>query len=352
MRALRQLVSVERPDLIHAWDWWQSLDAFYGVHLTEGTPLLVSHMMMDLTRLLPRHVPTTYGTRWLRDAAQLEGREPVALLMPPTDVQSNSPDAIDPAALRQEMGIEPTDITVVTVSRLHTALKAESLLATVAAIGRIGRNFPVRFIIVGDGDLRSTLEAEARRVNECLGRTAVTLIGEMLDPRPAYAAADIVVAMGGSALRGMAFAKPVIVVGEKGFAELMSPETAAYFDQNGLYGRGVGDLASRLADVLCRLCEQPDQFPSVGAFSRQFVTRHYSLESVADHLIELYGNCISRRTNPRNLAFDALRTAYFCLAEGRLVPYWSLRRAYHDLGGPPVFPLLRTLFRTGTSPHG
>ena len=35
----------------------------------------------------------------------------------------------------------------------------------------------------------------------------------MLDPRPAYAAADIVIGMGGSSLRGMAFGKPTIVVG-------------------------------------------------------------------------------------------------------------------------------------------
>ena len=33
MKALRAAVSVEKPDLIHVWDWFQCLDAYYAVHL-------------------------------------------------------------------------------------------------------------------------------------------------------------------------------------------------------------------------------------------------------------------------------------------------------------------------------
>ena len=49
------------------------------------------------------------------------------------------------------------------------------------------------------------------------GRQVVLLTGEIADPRPAYAAADVVVGQGGSALRGMAFGKPLVVVGEGRF---------------------------------------------------------------------------------------------------------------------------------------
>ena len=54
------------------------------------------------------------------------------------------------------------------------------------------------------------------------GRQVVLLTGEIADPRSAYAAADVVVGQGGSALRGMAFGKPLIVVGEEGFSELLT----------------------------------------------------------------------------------------------------------------------------------
>ena len=70
------------------------------------------------------------------------------------------------------------------------------------------------------------------------------LIGAMVDPRPAYAAADVVVGMGGSALRGMAFAKPVIVVGEKNFAEVFDQDTAQGFYDRGIYGLGDGSRAT------------------------------------------------------------------------------------------------------------
>ncbi len=61
MRALRGLVASERPDLVHAWDWWQGLEAWCALHLPSGLPLVVTDMMMDLTRVLPREVPTTFG---------------------------------------------------------------------------------------------------------------------------------------------------------------------------------------------------------------------------------------------------------------------------------------------------
>ena len=69
----------------------------------------------------------------------------------------------------------------------------------------MGRDFPLRLIIVGDGEVRSELNRLAAETNAKLGRTAVVLAGALLDPRPAYAAADVVVGMGGSPLGGMAY---------------------------------------------------------------------------------------------------------------------------------------------------
>src|SRR2546425_11425984 len=54
MRALRDVVRRERPDIIHVWDWWQCLDAFYAVHLLMRTPIIVSDMCMSITRVLPK----------------------------------------------------------------------------------------------------------------------------------------------------------------------------------------------------------------------------------------------------------------------------------------------------------
>ena len=74
MKALRAVVRREKPDLIHAWDWWQCLDAHDGVYLTQRIPLMLSDMVSDgiligsyrrrcLLRSVPRNLWTRQGRR-------------------------------------------------------------------------------------------------------------------------------------------------------------------------------------------------------------------------------------------------------------------------------------------------
>ena len=93
-------------------------------------------------------------------------------------------------------------------------------------------------MIVGDGAARAEVEEAAAAANARAGRRVVVLAGQLGDPRPAYAAADVVLGMGGSALRGMAFGKPLMVQGEGGFWELLTPESAPMFLRQGWYGIG------------------------------------------------------------------------------------------------------------------
>lgn len=320
MHALRATVRQERPDLIHVWDWWQCLEAYYAVHLPMRVPMVVTDMMMDLTRVLPKRLPTTFGTPELLDKARVAGRRRSELLLPPVDVHFNAPNAVDSGPFREQHGVKDGDITVVTVSRLADFMKSESLFRTVDAVRTLGRDLPLRFIIVGDGAARTELERLAAKVNAELGRTAVVLTGPLLDPRPAYAAADIVVGMGGSALRGMAFAKPVIIVGEKGFSAPLTPDTADSFYYKGMYGRGEGtsDNARLIAD-LRGLAKHPDKRRAMGEFSRQFVVRHFSLETVSATLAEFCRRAVAEMPALHIAAFDGLRTAAIYVREKRFL---------------------------------
>src|SRR4051812_23397085 len=69
MRALRDLVRREQPDLLHVWDWWQYLDTFYSVHLPYRLPMSVMDIMVEHSRVLPRYVPITLGVHALADMA-------------------------------------------------------------------------------------------------------------------------------------------------------------------------------------------------------------------------------------------------------------------------------------------
>ena len=245
MRALREVVRKERPDLVHVWDWWQCVDAYYAAYLMERVPMIVSDTLShQLTRLLPKTILTTFGTPEFVDQAKAAGRKRVELLVPPVDVHFNAPDVVDPRPFWEQYSIETNDMVLVTVSRLDMSLKRESLCRTIDAVRELGHDLPLRLLIVGDGKARNELERLAAKTNVELGRVAVILTGELLNPRPAYAAADIVVGMGGSALRGMAFGKPVIIVGAQGFSLPLTPETAELCYYRGIYGVGDGSSSN------------------------------------------------------------------------------------------------------------
>jgi len=327
IRALRDAVRRERPDLIQVWDWWQCIDAYYGVYLPMRIPMIVTDMMMDITRILPKRLPTTFGTPQVLDSARAAGRRPVELILPPVDVRLNAPGAVDPRPFRERYGIDDGDITIVTVSRLSESLKGESLSRTIDAVRTLGHDFPLRFVIVGDGVARARLERKADQVNRELGRVAVTLAGELLDPRPAYSAADVVIGMGGSALRGMAFGKAVVVVGEEGFSALFTPETAQLFYHQGMYGRGERSIDNGgLVGDIRWLCEHSDQLPALGQFSRQFVLHHFALETVTARLAEFCRSAVTDMNSLPIAIVDGLRTAAVYFRERRFLAHARLER--------------------------
>ncbi len=320
MRALRELVRAESPDLIYVWETWALLDAFYGVHLPMRVPLLATDMQMFLARVLPRRVSMTFGTLGLVDAAKTSGIRDVRLLVPPVDLLANSPSTHDPARSRAEFSVVGDDILLVIVSRLAHAMKGESLRLAVEAVDAMGERWPVRLLIVGDGPARPGLEVLAHEVNTRLGRTAVSLTGALLDPRPAYAAADIVIGMGSSALRGMAHGKPVVVVGEAGFAATLRPESAGYFDREGLYGKGGGEAdRGRLRAEVEALLGSPATRTALGEFALDYVRRQYALDLLANQLGDFCESVSKRPPSLRGLLGDALRTTAIYLRERRFL---------------------------------
>jgi glycosyltransferase involved in cell wall biosynthesis len=321
VRALRRAVRQERPDLLHVWDHWQYRDAFYVEHLFGRIPMVVSDTLSEaIRRDLPKRVPITFGTPEFVDMAIAAGREPVELLVPPVDVNLNKPGAVDPAEFRKAHALRSDEIVLVTVSRLASHLKGESLRRSIETISALGRELPLRLLIVGDGDARSSLQRLADKTNASLGRAAVVLTGEMVDPRAAYAAANIVIGMGGSALRGMAFEKPVIIVGGAGFSLPLTPETADAFYYKGIYGIGDGDPENRVLTSKVRLlAENPQRLPTLGTFSREFVLRHFSLEVVSARLSKFMFEAKASPFRLHAAIYDGLRTAAF-LQAGRFVP--------------------------------
>lgn len=309
---LNRLARRRRLDLIHAYEWPPCLDAYYGAHLLGGVPLLCTVLSMSVSPYVPPSVPLVMGTRALTEEARRAHRAPVWTLEPPVDTETDSPTT-DGAALRRSLGIGEDELLAVTVSRLALELKLDALVDAIDAAGELAAEFPLTLLVAGDGPAGEALRARAAEVNRRCGREVVRFAGALADPRPAYAAADLVLGMGGSSLRAMAFAKPVIVQGEAGFSKLFEPDAYGYFLREGFWGIGDGrPNAHRLATQMRGLLADGKHRVALGRYGRETVVERFSCQRAAAVQLGIYETILSARGERRlgeaaSAAWRALR---------------------------------------------
>ena len=292
---LARIARREGIDVIHAYEWPPCLDVYLGAGLVGAVPILCTVLSMGYTSMIPDTVPLVMGTEELAAEAPTQFSGEVDVMEPPIDTELDHPGN-DGTAFRARHGITDDDYLVVSVSRISLELKLDALVDAVDAAGRLADRMPIRLLLVGSGNAEEQIGARADAVNRAAGREVVSLVGPMLDPRPAYASADAVVAMGSSALRAMAHAKPVVVQGERGFGRLFEPASAPDFFWTGMYGLGSGgSAAGEVADALDRLYRSPDLRQELGRYGREVVVERYSLRSAATRVLELYERTIATR---------------------------------------------------------
>jgi hypothetical protein len=105
----------------------------------------------------------------------------------------------------------------------------------------------------------------------------------------------VILGLGGSALRGMAFAKPLIVQGELGFWQVCDEASVGRFLDGGWYGLGDGtDGGARLRSQLVPLLSDPARRVALGAFSRKLVVDRFSLEHAGRTQVGIYERALGR----------------------------------------------------------
>ncbi len=305
-------IARRKIDVVHGHEWPPIIEAFFGGALTHRTPVVGTIMSMSVVPFLPRSMPLTVGTELIHQFAIASGYRHAALLEPPVDTRADHP-SVDGVAFRARLGIRPDEVVVAMVCRLVPDLKLEGLLAACDAARNLAMaGSPVRLVIVGDGRARDEIARRAAEANAAAGYDAVILAGEMADPSPAYAAADVMVGQGGSALRGMAFGKPLVVVGEAGFSELLTPKSAPMFLRQGWYGLGAGSLgsgATALHVALQRVVDLPGLRRELGLFGRQLADQRFSLARAAELVENIYASAVRTPLSFRQSLPEAVRVA-------------------------------------------
>jgi len=322
IRPLESIVKEERIQLIHMYYSKLTIAALLGPYRRWGTPVVT-------TEYGPGPVKTSFcshlivGTEECAEGMRPWFDAPVSVIEPPVDIDHDRLDAVDADAFLSCHDIEDADRPrVVVVSRLDPSVKLEGILRTIDACAAL-ESLGVTLIIVGGGDALSDVQRAADRVNNRLRRRAVVVTGSLYDPRPAYAAADIVVGMGGSALRGMAFEKPVVILGTNGFALPLEPATAEYFFWYGFYGQGpMYDLTTALQRIL----SDPALGATLGQFGRRTVESRYSLDLAYRRLERIYlAALLDRPTSSDRWLNPSQSLAHYILAHYNLQGLWGSR---------------------------
>lgn len=334
---LRAIARSERIDVVHAYEFPVVFDCYYGPHLVDGVPMIVTIYSMAVPTWLPRTIPLVVGTQELADGAAPFRRASTTLIEPPVDTDADHAPAVDGQAWRAEHGLKADELALVIVSRLAWDMKAEGIERAIRAVAHLA-DPRVRLVIVGTGEAADHLRAVAGEANTALGYQAVRLPGAMADPRPAYAGADVVLGMGHSALRALSFGKPLVVLGENGFSLPFGSETLSHFLAQGFYGLGAVDPhPSALAEQIRPFLDSPALRAERGPFGRRLVVDRYSLRAAGNLLEGVYRHAVEERPSGRARSCEAgWMTAYRLGAQ--LAPPGAkdrLRTAVRSIVRPP-----------------
>lgn len=306
---IRKLTSTVRAldiGVVHPYEWAPSVDTAFGPALRYGTPAVMTVLSMDIPDFLPRHFPLIVGTHALAAEEALR-RTQIQVMEPPVDTEHNKPSAVSDA--RRKLRIPPGHMVISVVGRLTTDLeKIQGVEAAIRVVYSLSERLPVVLLIAGDGEGLPAVHAAALAVNRQRGREVVRVYGNVSDPRPLYEAADVVLGMGSSALRGMAYAKPLIVQGTAGFWRLASPETAPQFLQDGWFGHGGGG-AGELQQILTGLLDSGELRSSLAAFGRKLVEERFALDQAARRLEATYRSLLLTQQRGR-VNSSLFRTGY------------------------------------------
>ena len=321
--ALEQAIAQRGIDIVHGYEWPPSLEAELACFNAPATAVSTV-LSMSVAPFIPTHTPLLVGTEQIAAAEREFGRALVELMEPPIDTRLNRPGLELPVReMSQRWGIHGGGLTIAIVSRLAREMKLEGILRAIEVIGRIPGGEPVQLVIAGGGPAAGEVAAAADEANRRAGQLRVVLTGELEDPRWVYQKADIVLGMGGSILRAMAFGKPAVVQGESGFWRVVDESSLPGFLFQGWYGAGAGSGqgADALQAQLRPLLADAALRQRLGDFARRVVVERFSLQASARRQVQFYRQVLAQGQGRNRLG------AEYTLAAARFARYKFSRLA-------------------------
>ncbi len=196
------------------------------------------------------------------------------------------------ALLRGRLGLDAADLTLLSVGRLE---RNKGFHVLIEALARLRDTMPPRWrwLLVGNGKERATLEAQARQAGIA---DHVTFVGRLDDNElhSLYEEVDLVIhptLYEGSSLvtlEGMVHRKPMVASAAGGIPDKVFDERNGYLVRPG----DVADLTAKLRMALARRA----QWPTWGAESERIVRTTFDWPIVARQTLALYRELLASAT--------------------------------------------------------
>jgi glycosyltransferase involved in cell wall biosynthesis len=186
------------------------------------------------------------------------------------------------SAIDRELGLAGAQV-VSAVGRLVPQKAHERFLEAAALVRAV--HPATRFLVIGDGPLRPSLEEKAAQLG--LAQAAI-FTGTRRDARDLIARSEVVVftsrweGLSIAALEALAAAVPVVAPDVHGMQELLG----------GGAGLLVEPSAASVASAICELLDDGARRGEMGERGRELVARRYSPELMVERYLELYGGLL------------------------------------------------------------
>lgn len=191
------------------------------------------------------------------------------------------------SAARRHLGFEPDWFVVVMVASLTDLKDHETFLRAATECKK--RSVRIKFLIVGDGDRRTSLEA---RVKELDVSSMISFLGRRDDVELIFRAADISVltstewfgeGISNSIIESMACGTPVIASDSPGTREVIVDNDNGYLIDCGDY--------QRLAERVMELYNNPETIKKASQQAQKCVESKFSIKQLVDNFCRIVESC-------------------------------------------------------------
>jgi glycosyltransferase involved in cell wall biosynthesis len=219
-------------------------------------------------------------SRAIRQVLEADGLAPERLHLVYEGVADRPPAPGGREALRQ-LGIPEDSPVVGTVAALTDHKDHATLLAAIPAVA--ARLPKARFLLIGDGELRAPLEAQARELalgERCVFAGFRTDLDRLIPALTVFCLTSKWEGLGTSLLDAMCFARPIVATSAGGI-----PEAVA----DGISGRlvPVGD-SKALAEALVALLSDAATGEAMGREGRRRFETCFTAERMAEETLRVY----------------------------------------------------------------